>query len=213
MLGGVLPIWLLLNWLIADIGPIVFLIGVICLTVEEGYPPADQADASLRWLLRRAAGIPLVTLLASQLDTLLEMWFPPVLRSASGFVSTPAFWALGIIAALAIPPLLFERLRTLAKRARSAHLAEHCRIVGVGSTLSIIAIGIISIVLYYGDQWFGDNWSSGSNTSLLLMLTLLTSALLFLLWSLYLLIRFAIAFHFAARNLRRQWKSADRSAA
>src|SRR6185437_1336865 len=206
-------VWLMLNWLIADIGPIVFLIGVICLTVEEGYPPADQADASLRWLLRRAAGIPLVTLLASQLDTLLEMWFPPVLRSASGFVSTPAFWALGIIAALAIPPLLFERLRTLAKRARSAHLAEHCRIVGVGSTLSIIAIGIISIVLYYGDQWFGDNWSSGSNTSLLLMLTLLTSALLFLLWSLYLLIRFAIAFHFAARNLRRQWKSADRSAA
>jgi hypothetical protein len=37
------------------------------------------------------------------------------------------------------------------------------------------------------------------------------ATILFLLWSTYLLIRFAIAFHIAARNLRRQWLRDDRS--
>ena len=93
-----------------------------------------------------------------------------------------------------------------------AHLYEHCRIVSVGSTISVIVIGLIAVTLYKGDQWFSHRWSDQSPVPLILATILFTLAFLFLLWSLYLLLRFAIAFLFAARNLRRQWKSADRSA-
>jgi hypothetical protein len=118
---------------------------------------------------------------------------------------------LGSVGCLPLPLLMFVRLRGLAKRARSAHLAEHCMIVGIGTSVSLAYVSLALLLLYNGDQWFGDNWSSRSNASMGLLLALWTSALLFALWSVYLLIRFAIAFGSAARKLRHKWRVDDRA--
>ncbi len=66
-------------------------------------------------------------------------------------------------------------------------------------------------MLYNADKWFGEFWMSRSPIALALELIMATSASLFILWSLYLLIRFAIAFGSARRHLRRKWKRDDRS--
>src|SRR5205085_7095368 len=87
-----------------------------------------------------------------------------------------------------IPLLLFLQLRSLAKRARSAHLAEHCAIVGTGASLSLIYMGAIVFVLDNAKLLgLSSSWSTTSSTSLLLVLALAVAAALFLLWSIYLL--------------------------
>jgi hypothetical protein len=50
-----------------------------------------------------------------------------------------------------------------------------------------------------------------SPVSLIMMLVMSVASGLFILWSLYLLVRFAIAFWIAAGRLRRKWTRDDRS--
>ena len=56
-----------------------------------------------------------------------------------------------------------------------------------------------------------SHWAERSRASLVLLAVLGTLTLLFVLWSLYLLVRFAVAFGRASRLLRRKWLAADRS--
>jgi hypothetical protein len=58
---------------------------------------------------------------------------------------------------------------------------------------------------------FPYNWWTGSITMMTILLLTGVSACLFILWSLYLLVRFAIAFGVAAKKLRRKWSRDDRS--
>lgn len=182
------------------------------MTVPERYPPADQADSRSRLALRIVAIIPLVSVLLFTLSSWLvyNIWMRQGIYERSTSIDTLASIVRGV-GSIPLPFLLFYRLRGLARRAHSAHLAEHCVIVGVGASLSLIYIGIASVILTNGDKWFGDYWIARSNTALALMAILGTLALLFILWSLYLLIRFAIAFGKAKRSLRKQWAMHDRA--
>src|ERR1700677_3256319 len=70
------------------------------------------------------------------------------------------------------------------------------------------------IILVYGpDMGLDQDWETKSKVALILQLLIGVACGLFLLWSLYLLIRFAIAFRMASRKLRRSWLRDDRSLA
>jgi hypothetical protein len=119
---------------------------------------------------------------------------------------------LGIIGLPLLSLLLFLHLRGLAKRAGSAHLAEHCLIVGIGSAATVMYVFAAAEILEHGQRWGLDEyWDARSKVSLALALILRVAACFFTLWSLYLLIRFAIAFARVAREIRGKWKRDDRS--
>jgi hypothetical protein len=98
--------------------------------------------------------------------------------------------------------LTFVYLRTLARRIGHASLAEHCVIVSVGISVSIILPMLIPMFSFYVDISY----------SLWPLLVILTTAFLFGLWSTYLLFRFAIVFHQSARIAKRNWIAADAAA-
>jgi hypothetical protein len=197
-----------------DLAGLIFLAGVFLLTSREGYPPADAADRRLRAWLRVAAAAPLALMALQHLDA--EISF----RTRATFgVPGAAWWrahlgliVLCVLACVPLPLLLFRRLRGLAARARSAHLAEHCTIVGLGASASVAFVAAVIVLVasaaYLGADRFQHRWS---RIMILVVLVMLVSSILFTLWSLYLLVRFAIAFHLARRRLRAAWAHNDRS--
>ena len=82
----------------------------------------------------------------------------------------------------------------------------------MGTSLALAYVSVAWVVLYNGDRWFGTHWIARSNVAMAITLVLVLLAALFILWSIYLLIRFAIAFAKAARALKRKWKADDASA-
>jgi hypothetical protein len=186
-----------------DVWGLLFMLGCWRLTKAEGYPPADATDRRRRWALRGVAFLPLLACgvlhltpmnwtRSSALEVIIG-WLPLILLT---FASAP------------LPLLLFAQLRSLANRARSAHLAEHCGIVGVGTSFALIYVGGMVITAQFADR-FGSHWLDRSNSWMLIMLLGCVLSLLMILWSFYLLIRFAISFHKAARKLKREWKRDD----
>ena len=120
--------------------------------------------------------------------------------------------AILILGAIPLPILLFGQLRSIAHRARSAHLAEHSTIVGIGNSLTFVYVGFFMLVaeISRGAAW-GHNWLGRSSIALALMTVLAVSALLFAMWNAYLLVRFAVAFAKAARIQRQLWQAGDRA--
>jgi hypothetical protein len=200
-------------WL--GIAAVCLVAGVFFLTIREGYEPADQPDGGLRKGLRYAAWAPLVALTFLVFQAWIDWNYPRyAYYSANTSRWQPAELAALIIAtigSLPFPLLLFARLRGLASRARSAHLAEHCQIVGIGTTLALVYAGVAWWVIDHGDEWFGDYWFERSKSVIVVALVMCLLACLFVLWSLYLMIRFALAFRRASRELRRKWKADDRA--
>jgi hypothetical protein len=210
--------WYHLPWLGADLAALILLVGILLLSSREGYPPTDQADAWRRRLLRLLAIVPLAAL------ALMHVASQSALKASTGkgyFLLHPNLGVLESIAFLLVtvgcaplPILLYIQLRSLAKRARSAHLAEHCVIVGVGNSLTLLYIAIYAPLQEYAERLgFGDFWSSRSSVALALELFLAVLACLFALWNAYLLLSFAVAFGCAARRLRSQWRKSDRATA
>jgi hypothetical protein len=197
---------------------VLLLLGTLSLTRPEQYDSADRADRNLRRALRICAAAVLLALAMLHLDSYLMVrsWSPFTIRQTS---YAPRWSSLALAAAalaaaagIALPLLLFRHLRGLAKRARSAHLAEHCTIVGIGTSLSLVYAAIVWLIIENAERaGLGQRFINQSNAWLVLMLILLTAGGLFILWSLYLLTRFAIAFHIAARKLRKQWRRDDRA--
>jgi hypothetical protein len=136
---------------------------------------------------------------------------PPTLTELFMKYSRPAIALILTLGCVPFPLLLFRRFRGLAKRARSAHLAEHCTIVGIGASAALLYAAVWYVLSQNADDWFGDYWLGRSTVAYVLMAALGTAGLLFVLWSLYLMIRFAIAFGVAAYRLRATWRRADRS--
>ena len=183
------------------------LAGAWLLASKEGYPPADRADRVRRILLRIIAISPIVGATAKSIERHLIFnggywgvydytWNPLDIAMAASMVGT-----------IALPILVFATLRDLAKRARSAHLAEHCTIVGVGTSLTLLAI-MAFVTLQAAGYMRDTNRSLIEPTAVLLVAT---ATFLFWLWSLYLMIRFAISFGKASIDARRAWQAADRS--
>ena len=115
-----------------------------------------------------------------------------------------------VLSCIPIPALLLFHLRGLAVRVRSPHLAEHCAIVAGGSS---VALALFAITLWFstdGVDFAGSSTSARLFASLLFVCLLATS--LFLLWWMYLFVRFTIAFHRAASLGRKTWIASDLSA-
>lgn len=203
-----------------------FFLGVLLLTRRESYAPADLADRGLRRWLRIAALAPILALAAEGVYDRQQStnWRAPrkvwimvngmwVVQAPHPWLHSAAFY-VATLGAAPIPLLLFLRLRGLARRARSAHLAEHCVIVGIGTTVALLYLFALIEIMDHAPQWGWDQyWPTRTNVSLVLLLIMFVTVCLFILWSLYLLVRFAIAFSRATREIRRKWKRDDRSLA
>jgi hypothetical protein len=198
-----------------EVAALVFVAGVVLLTRPERYPPADRADRRARVLLRILAIVPIVAMLLIQIDTvLLYRWVRAGMNYDDRFHLATMAFLLATLGAVPLPLVLALRFRSLARRVRSVHLAEHCAIVGIGTSASILYLMGAGYVLAHADGWgWGTNWAGRSQVALVITLVLATAGTLFVLWSLYLLVRFAIAFRHAARQLRQKWTRDDRAAA
>ena len=195
-----------------DTAALLLWLGAALLSSREGYAPADDDDVVLRRTLPIAAAAPLLGLSLAHVEL--------ILRSRRGWAPYSDEWTLLEMAipflltvgSIPLPLLVFARLRGLAKRARSAHLAEHCLIVGSGASASLL-IGLVMLVIFeHAESWgWGYLWTSRSNAAVALMLLIAVCAFLFTMWSMYLLGRFALAFFAASRTLRRAWTRDDRS--
>jgi hypothetical protein len=217
--GRLLPMWVQRIYLYVpligfEVAALALLVGALLLTRREQYPPADEADRRWRVTLRIVAAAPLLALACQHVYQ--ERWLSGRM-SGRGWVQwswlqDAAGW-IAMVGCLPLPALLFFRLRGLAKRARSAHLAEHCAIVGIGASAALLYLIGAYYVLEHADDWgWGTNWAGRSQGALLITLIIAVAAFLFALWSLYLLVRFAIAFRRASRQLRHKWKRDDRAA-
>ena len=200
------------------VGAVLLFVGALFLASAEGYPPADRADRRLRLALRLAAALPLLAIGLLIVRGLLWMRTVRAMLVAVGGSRwwlgplDVVIWAIAAVGCVSLPLLLFLQLRGLARRARSAHLAEHCLIVGLGTSATVLYVCGVMYVFEHAREWdLGTHWVSRSNVALALMLVCGVAGLLFTLWSLYLLIRFAIAFRAASRQLQVKWTSDDKS--
>ena len=72
---------------------------------------------------------------------------------------------------------------------------------------SLLALSVVSVLLWRN----GHKFSYGGLALALIVLVIGVVSGLFLFWSLYLLIRFALAFGKARKLLRRKWAAGDRA--
>lgn len=182
--------------------------GILLFTVREGYPPADQADRKRRLLIRACMIAPVVGLVFVHLSLAHPGTWWNYMPSVYHLLA-PLCLTIGMAP---LPLLLFTQLRDLGRRARSAHLVEHCRIVGIGMCLALLYCAAMFIF-----QWYGENlrsnarWWERSFIPILVFLIGSVAASLFVLWGVYLLVRFALAFRRASKHLRRKWAGDDRA--
>ena len=195
-----------------SIATLMLLAGTWLLTSREGYAPADQADRWRRGALRALAAHATVGIISVNVETHVN---------SNGIVigsgANAALAVLQVICAISIIPfplLLFAHLRSLARRVRSAHLAEHCAIVGAGMSATLLVFFATGTVTSHAQRLgLSRDWISRSAIGLGLVVGLIVMMALFAIWSVYLLVRFAIAFRRAARARRREWQGDDRSVA
>ena len=152
-----------------------FVAGVWLLTARQ--PHVRRSNATWRWALRAASLSPLATEFVDY-ARLSGVWRMSVLEPDLVLVTLAAF-----------PALLCFHLRRLARRVLNPSLAEHCAIVGVGGTASLAA-GFSGIFV---------------RTPMAFQFAAMVGVALFTLWLLYLMARFAIAFHRAHRASAAAW--------
>jgi hypothetical protein len=204
-----LPLLALLG---VDLAALLIAAGAWLLASPEGYPPADRADRRLRWSLRAAALAPAVMVVAQNVERYLRYnggFWGVYDRGWNALNASMAASALGIVP---LPLLLFLVLRGLAKRARSAHVAEHCTIVGIGASAAVSCGLAMGLLVRHGEAWgLPHRWVQRSPAALFTAFGLSIAALLFAIWSVYVLARFAIAFRRTSRQLRGAWRADDRA--
>jgi len=204
----------LLPMIAPGIVALLVLAGAWLLASREGYGPADRADRWRRAFLRFAAVAPLVGVVCFTIQHYLRF--------------NGGFWGvydrglnpmmIGMLAAalasMPLPFLLFAQLRGVARRARSAHLTEHCTIVGIGASCAVAYALLIAFIVLFRQHWGLDrHWIDRSIPGMTLQLIMGVTSILFALWSTYLLSRLAVALSRASRELRQGWRNDDRAAA
>lgn len=194
------------------LGTLLLFGGTWFLTSREDYPPADHDDRRRRRGLRTLTTVAVVGFAAVNVHLYFNFRGQPLPTLVRGALT--ALEVLVAVGTVPLPLLLFAHLRSLAKRVRSAHLAEHCTIVGTGTSATLFGFVLLSILSNH-DEWFGmrHDWLSRAPSGIATLGLLLVSFALFGIWSVYLLVRFAFAFRTASRALRREWRGDDRSLA
>lgn len=199
-----------------DLAAILLVLGALMVTAREGFPVVDQADRKYRWAIRISSFTPLLAVLLMHVLTVL---LESNLRAFRYDVFATFRWlmtaAIGVatIGTTPLPVLLFFHLRRIAKRAHSAHLAEHCTIVGIGTSIALAYTAIVMLLMRHDRELNLDGrWMQRSNSWIVVVLVSGVAVLLFVIWSFYLMVRFAITFRLAARRLRKHWQRDDRSA-
>jgi hypothetical protein len=196
-----------------DLAVILLPLGAFLLTRPEGYEPADRLDRRRRIALRATAMIPIGAIILAAYNMHSNPYFAYFYVYGIGVIPDPGWQSADFLAIGMVPPalLLFFHLRAIAKRARSAHLAEHCAIVARGTAATLLFLAAVIVLIEQGDDWFGNNWIYRSRTIMVVLLILSVFGCLFILWSLYLLVRFAISFRRAAQQAKQQWRRDDRA--
>jgi hypothetical protein len=115
--------------------------------------------------------------------------------------------ALALLGLSPLPFLLFYFLRQLAHRARRPHLAEHCIIVGCGGSSCVVLV----VLFVMTDGFFSRGNNLGGMVGALFIAFIISTYILFVLWSAFLFLRFTVAFNQVSRQLRLEWKRDDRS--
>jgi hypothetical protein len=203
-----------------------FFAGVWLLTAAE--TPAGATRSPRQRALRWFAVMPALYGIALFIQGLLYYWryqamarlappaasWPDVIAAYQPYLDAIGYIAYAFfpLATLPLPVLLFMHLAWLGKRLLSRQLAEHSAIVGIGLSAALALAALTTALVRHAETLFGPHWASRSNAAIALELISSTTAALFALWSLYLIIRFAIAFALEGRALRRLWREADRSA-
>jgi hypothetical protein len=200
------PWWIpYLGLALLDLSALSLLAGVVLLTRREGYAPADLADRRLRILLRPSAIVPALAMVLVHVQIKSNF---ALLTDAQALALSVLFFVLLSF----LPLLLFLHLRGLARRVRSAQLAEDCIIVGIGGFASTLYVAAVIFILNKADSLgLEDHWVLRSNVSMMMMLLVGVACALFTLWAIYLLVCFAVAIWTAARTLRRKWRHDDRA--
>jgi hypothetical protein len=196
------------HFAVFHLAALMFFCGTVFVTWPEGRPEVDRFDRRRRGAIRVFAF--LLTVLIG-----LAHWHYWNRRQSiwwSGdFFDRYSLLAISVIVPL--PLLLFRQLRHLAQRVLSAHLAEHCVIVGWGMSATLL-LGPLMIVLteeLVRADVLSRYWATRSLASLVLMLLIQVAVGLFYLWTLYISICFAAAFWRAREQAIAMWKRADRS--
>jgi hypothetical protein len=162
---------------------LMFAAGVWLITAPQ--PHVFQARRwAWRWALRAASLSPLVMVVCYYLATSGRWANHSANPHLAGFVGLVPF-----------PALLFFHLRRLARRVLNPSLAEHCAIVGVGGSVSLAA-GLSGLL---------------GRVPFAVVVAASVGIMLFFLWTLFLMVRFTIAFGKAWRASRDAWDAADAS--
>jgi hypothetical protein len=182
-----------------------FALGCWRLARAEGYPPADQADRRRRVALRALSLVPLAGMAC---EAPLWLAYPRALQTTTAWLPL----LIGLVICIPLPLLLFHQLRSIAGRARSAALVEHCAIVGIGTS---VTLAYLSLVLGLSLLQDATGVAVVESDSAWLMMTAIAflGVLLFLFWGAAMLIRFGIHFRRARQHLRAQWKQQDQAEA
>jgi hypothetical protein len=209
-----LVLWRHAEWVCADVAAMSLLAGVFLLTAPEGYEVADRADAGLRRWLRIAVAPAVVASLLAHVLTQFDI-ATVAQTGVRQAAEMDLWWAIGFLLTVGLCPLpilLGLRLRSIARRARHTPLAEDSVIVGVGNSVTLLYAPLVYVIYENAQKWgLGDYWTSRSNVSAALLILLYLASIVFALWSVYLLIRFSIAFANASKALRRRWKVNDQA--
>jgi hypothetical protein len=191
-----------------EIAAALLLVGILLLTSPERYGPADSTDRRRRIWLRAIAAVPLAVLLLNRYVLAHQtLWWGLGLPDPRSF-----FLLTLVLTAVPLPLLLFYQLRNLARRARNANLATNCALIGIGTAIALLYTAAVVVISEKSKQgYFGTYWWERSNVALALLGLTIMAAAVFPCWAIWLLLRFAISFHRASRQLRKKWTRDDRA--
>lgn len=189
-----------------DAAALIFFCGTIWITWPEGRPDADHIDRVRRVAIRVFSFIFVLATVAMHYYIERKRWLWQLIGSLD-----TSFLAAITFPLVPFPLLLFRQLRHLAHRVLSAHLAEHCAIVGYGMAGTFLFGPLILLLANSLGRSQGDYWTTRSPVSLMILLAVGVAGGLFYLWTLYVSIRFAGAFWRARKQAVDLWRRADLS--
>ena len=123
------------------------------------------------------------------------------------------FTICSIVLISPLPILIFYHIRALARRTLRLNLAEHCAIVGIGTSATFWSAPLFAALIWGIEAWLGEGKSRNSQFIAWVIVLELTAWILFGAWSLLTLARGTRTFRKAAIQRKREWRAADRSLA